>query len=63
LEIGGLWFKASPGKKVSEIPISTNNPGMVAYACHLSYARGHRKEDHGLRLDPYKNSRPYQNNN
>jgi hypothetical protein len=33
VEIGGSRFKASPGKEVSEIPISTNKPGVVMHTC------------------------------
>jgi hypothetical protein len=34
---GGLWFKASPGQKVSKTPISTNNLFILGHACDPSY--------------------------
>jgi hypothetical protein len=44
-----LLFKASPSKKVSETPISTNELGVMVCACHPSYSGGI-----GLRLAPGK---------
>jgi hypothetical protein len=32
-------FEASPGKKVSKTPISTDNPGMIEHICNPSQAQ------------------------
>jgi hypothetical protein len=38
-EIGGFWFKASPGKKVSKT-VSEDKLSMVVYTSNPSYVRG-----------------------
>jgi hypothetical protein len=41
-DLGGSWFEASPGKKLSR-PISINKLGMVMYTPHPSYLAGARE--------------------
>jgi hypothetical protein len=38
VEIGGSRFKVNLEQKVSETPISTNKPQVIA--CHANYIRG-----------------------
>jgi hypothetical protein len=39
-KIGSVVVQAQPEQKVSETPISTNKPGMVAPNCNHSYLGG-----------------------
>jgi hypothetical protein len=38
--LGGFHFEASPGKKVSKTPISTNKPFVVVHVYNPNYGGG-----------------------
>jgi hypothetical protein len=55
-----ITVQGQPIQKVSETPpISIDKLGMTAQACDPSYMGGHRWEDHSLKLDLGKISRPH----
>jgi hypothetical protein len=57
-EIGELWFKTSPGKKLAR-PYLKDKPGMVVHTCNPMYMEGRGRTIVALG----KNLRNYLKNN